>query len=108
MKKVFVAIALITALFPILSYAYVPFGGTVTKTLPCNTGTLLFVKTPTSVGTYMWTWGNLQYASFRPPYMSQKVLGLASPTPMPCVLGFPPAATYNGAGLPIIFHGSSL
>ena len=81
----------------------ISFGGKIVSQNVCNTGMLIYVKSAVAVKPFMWFWGNLRYSSHIPPHVGQSVLGLAGPTPAPCVLGSIPI----GAGLPILFHGSS-
>jgi len=81
-----------------------PFGGQVMTVQPCNTGLLIYVKTPmTGVMPFMWLTGNLPYLMRIPPHPGQYVLGMAG-TVVPCVLGIVPM----GAGPVILFHGSGI
>ncbi len=100
---VFIVLGLISP-FHVSRAAGVPFGGLVTFEYVCNTGFLVYVATAKGVIPFMWLWGNLPFASHIPPHPGQYLLGMASPTPVPCILGYIPI----GAGLPIIYHGSSL
>ena len=65
----------------------------------------LLIKTPsTIVVPYLWAVGNLRFLSYIPPHIGQHILGMALPTPVPCIAGIIPM----GVGLPIIYHGSSI
>lgn len=97
----------VLAFVPLVARAQVPFGGKVVAQLPCNTGSLLYVATSKGPLPFMWLTGNLRYLSFTPPHVGQEMLGVAATVAMPCVLGVPPFAVILGAGLPIIYHGSS-
>jgi len=106
--KQLVLIVFLILFFPFISYAYVPFGGIVIGQLPCTKpvpGFLLLIKTPsTIVVPYLWAVGNLRFLSYIPPHIGQHILGMALPTPVPCIAGIIPM----GVGLPIIYHGSSI
>lgn len=81
------------------------FGGQVIMIRPCNSGLLLEVRPPIGPNlTLMWLTGNLPYLMRIPPHPSQNLLGMASPAPVPCVVG----NVTVGNGRPIIFHGSSI
>lgn len=105
-KYFFVLLVLIIVFAPIILNAQtLPFGGQVTYTQPCNTGLLLYVLQPLKgVQTYMWFTGNLPYLMRTVPHIGQNLLGMASPGPVPCVLGTIPM----GSGFPIIYHGGSI
>ena len=68
----------------------------------CNTGILVFLSPPTP-GFFMWVPGTVSYLDGPPLHPGQWLLGVAGP-PMVCMVGLFPV----GAGLMILFHGSSL
>jgi hypothetical protein len=82
-----------------------PFGGLVKTIQPCNTGLLLYVNVPLQgVQPFMWFTGNLPYLMRIPPHPGQWLLGMAGTAVVPCILGI----YYQGAGQPILYHGSSI
>jgi hypothetical protein len=105
--KYFLSILFVTILIslPNISNAQLmPFGGQVVTVQPCNTGLLLYVKTPLmGVLPYMWLTGNLPYLMNVPPHPGQYLLGMSGAI-LPCILGIVPI----GAGPVILYHGSSL
>lgn len=98
-------LALIILSFPLLSYAIIPFGGTVTVMIPCVGGDLLTVSTFYGPMQVFWPTGLLPYLMFSPPHPLQNLLGEVAPAPVPCFLEGTPFLV--GTGFPIIFHGES-
>jgi hypothetical protein len=84
--------------------AGVSFGGRVVSIQPCNTGLLAYLKTSKGPMPVMWFWGELPFLSYIPPHPGQQMLGKVGTALSPCVLG---SVTY-GAGLPVLYHGSSI
>lgn len=99
-------IAVTVLLLPDISKAAImPFGGRVTLTQPCNNGLLLTVQVPfRGPQQFMWNWGQLPYLMRVVPHPGQLLLGMALSVPVPCTLG----TVVKGAGMPILYHGSSL
>ena len=83
---------------------FLPFGGFVTITKPCDEGFSLEVETAYGPMKVMWLWGELPFLMYVPPHIDQEMIGDLSPVPAICTIGGIP---YDG-GLPIIMHGSSL
>jgi len=82
----------------------IPFGGIITKEIPCNDGSVLLTIVGPRPGEFMLTAASLKFAwyAFLP---SEWVLGIAAPVAaIPCTLG----PTVVGAGLPIIMSGTTL
>lgn len=99
------AAAVSVAFMPSMASAQMPFGGTVTATLPCDSGLLLYLLVPLQgVETFMWSAGELPYMMHVVPHIGQELLGMAFPVEEPCVVGM----LTVGSGFPIIYHGSSL
>ncbi len=109
MKKIILIIIIFIGLFSVGGTVFaqispkISFGGKIVAQTVCNTGILIYVKSAVTIKPFMWFWGNLKYSSYIPPHIGQSVLGIAGPTPVPCVFGYVPI----GVGLPILFHGSS-
>jgi len=107
MKYIFILFLSLIIIFsvPQTSNAqFLPFGGQVVTVQPCNTGLLVYLRTPfTGVMPFMWLTGNLPYLMRVPPHPGQYLLGMAG-APIPCILGVVPM----GAGPVILFHGSSM
>ncbi|MFA6404639.1 MAG: hypothetical protein WCW03_01405 [Candidatus Paceibacterota bacterium] len=101
-----ILVLIIAISLPVISNAAImPFGGAVTMTQPCNNGLLLTVQVPfRGPQQFMWNWGQLPYLMRVVPHPRQYLLGMALSVPVPCTLG----TVVKGAGMPILYHGSSL
>jgi hypothetical protein len=120
MKKIFVLLLF----FPLISFAFVPFGGPILNVFPCCNGLMLTINkyyrfspggppTLAEVGTYLFQWGysRLIVGAFIPGSQS---LGLATPggvclvapNPLaPCSTPIPTLYTifFIGTSIPISF-----
>ena len=106
MKKIIVTLTLLTVILtaiPTSSFAAMPmgFGGQVTVVHPCDTGELLYIRTPYAVLPFMWFSANLVFSWNVPPHPGQWLLGMYSTVQVPCFLG----PVYIGQGFPIIYNG---
>jgi hypothetical protein len=80
------------------------FGGFVTTITFCpDQASLLIIVSPPFPGSYMFTPTSFPFLYGPPVRVGQALLGVASPTPIPCTAGGAPL----GAGLPVIYYGTS-
>ncbi|MCL9972198.1 MAG: hypothetical protein NBV63_02210 [Candidatus Pacebacteria bacterium] len=79
----------------------IPFGGPITKLIPCSNGAIYVILGPPTPGPYVWMPGTISYQYGPPAFVGQHLLGAAAPGGV-CKIG-----TTFLYGQRIIFHGSS-
>jgi len=93
-------------LFPKDSYAVpaLTFGGFVATMTACpDQASVLVVISPPFPGAYMFTPTSVPLLFGPPTHVGQTLLGAALPNALPCTAGGAPL----GAGLPVVYYGSS-
>lgn len=103
---------IIAAVFPLQSYAQIPFGGQIVSNLPlCPAtmpGSFMVTVGPPRGGIFMYLPGATFSYTYGPPlHPGQWLLGMAGPI-VPCLIFVPWGVQWIGQGSFIMFHGSSL
>ncbi|HBX58694.1 MAG: hypothetical protein UW46_C0002G0032 [Candidatus Yanofskybacteria bacterium GW2011_GWF1_44_227] len=87
-----------------------PFGGKILTYTPCTCGfgtAIVTVGTPRP-GIFLYVPYTSKPYSYYFPSIGRWILGLASPTPMPCMMGVLPYCVSVGSYSPITMFGTSL
>lgn len=87
----------------------IPFGGKILTYTPCTCGfgtALVTVSTPTP-GVFLYVPLAKAY-SYYFPSIGRWIIGIASSTPMPCMMGVAPYCTSIGSYKPITMFGTSM